>query len=141
MFLEYCADGDLKDYLSTKEGKRLSESEAIYFLKHLVEGFKELYAKKIIHRDIKPANIMLNEGNAKISDFGFSRILEIGMEEPTFLSRLGSPLYMAPQILEGTKFSSKCDVWSVGIVFFEMLYGKTPWTGENQVKLLSNIKQ
>ena len=131
MFLEYCADGDLKEYLATKKDRHLSESESIWFMKHMVEGFKELYRHKIIHRDIKPANILLHGGNAKISDFGFARVLDIGMEDPAFLSRLGSPLYMAPQILEGTKFSSKCDIWSVAVVFFEMLYGKTPWTGEN----------
>ena len=52
-------------------------------------------------------------------------------KDPAYLSRLGSPLYMAPQILEGQPFSAKCDVWSVGILFFELLYGKPPWTGEN----------
>lgn len=57
------------------------------------------------------------------------------------MTLLGSPLYMSPQILDGGKFSSKCDVWSVGLMFFEMLYGKTPWTGTSQVNLFSNIKE
>lgn len=70
MFLEYCADGDLKDYMIKKEEKRLSEViqyillyfqlEAGIFIKHIVEGFKRLYKSKIIHRDIKPANILLH---------------------------------------------------------------------------------
>lgn len=60
MFLEYCADGDLKDYMIKKEEKRLSELEAGIFIKHIVEGFKRLYKSKIIHRDIKPANILLH---------------------------------------------------------------------------------
>ena len=63
------------------------------------------------------------------------------MNDPAYLSRLGSPLYMAPQILEGQPFSAKCDVWSIGVMFFELLYGRTPWTGENQVGLLQNIKK
>ena len=56
MFLEYCADGDLKEYLKTKSHHRLAESEAVIFFKHIVEGFKVLYSNKIIHRDIKPEN-------------------------------------------------------------------------------------
>jgi len=60
MFLEYCMDGDLKEYLKKKKGGSLSEPEAIKFFKHIVEGFKELQKHSIIHRDIKPANIMLS---------------------------------------------------------------------------------
>lgn len=73
MFLEYCMDGDLKEYLKRKKNNMLSEPEAILFFKHIVEGFRELQKHSIIHRDIKPANIMLSSGRAKISDFGFSR--------------------------------------------------------------------
>lgn len=109
------------------------------FLKHIVEGFKTLHQLKIIHRDIKPANILLHKGVAKITDFGFARVIDTGMNgnaiqyilDPAYFSRVGSPLYMAPQILEGLPFSSKCDIWSLGIMFFEMLYGKPPWDGEN----------
>ena len=54
--------------------------EAVTFLKHIVLGFKQLYSLKIIHRDIKPANILLHNGIAKISDFGFARILETEMD-------------------------------------------------------------
>ncbi len=58
--MELCLDGDLDTYIKSKEKKILSEPEAIKFLKHIVEAFKELYNKKIIHRDVKPANIMLS---------------------------------------------------------------------------------
>ena len=76
MFLEYCQDGDLKEFMSRKEEKRLSELDAVIFIKHIVEGFKKLYSSKIIHRDIKPANILLHKGVAKITDFGFARVIE-----------------------------------------------------------------
>lgn len=72
---------------------------------------------------------MLSNGVAKISDFGFSRVVE--KDDPALPSRLGSPLYMTPQILDGVPFNYKCDVWSVGVVFFEMLYGVTPWIGDS----------
>lgn len=140
MFLEYCSGGDLKHYLKKKQGNRLEEEEAVQFISHIIFGFRDLHALKIIHRDIKPANILLRDGQAKISDFGFARILEQS-NTPEMYSRLGSPLYMSPQILDGTKFSSKCDIWSLGIMFYEFLYGKTPWFGENQYALLKNIQK
>lgn len=70
--------------------------EAVIFLKHIVAGFKQLYDLKIIHRDIKPANILLKNGVAKITDFGFARYIDVAMDEPSHFSRVGSPLYMAP---------------------------------------------
>lgn len=79
MFLEYCSDGDLKEYMQKKEEKRLSELEAVIFMRHIVEGFKKLYLQKIIHRDIKPANILLSNGVAKITDFGFARVIDSEM--------------------------------------------------------------
>jgi serine/threonine-protein kinase ULK/ATG1 len=79
LILEYCADGDLREYLNRKEEKRLSEVETVIFMKHIIEGFKKLYKSKIIHRDIKPANILLHNGVAKITDFGFARVVETEM--------------------------------------------------------------
>lgn len=67
-------------------------------MRHLISGYKELLQKKVIHRDIKPANILLKQGVAKLSDFGFSRVVD----EPTKtqkLSCLGTPLYTAPEVL------------------------------------------
>lgn len=73
----------------------MSESESVLFFRHICEGFKDLFKKKIIHRDIKPANLLLHEGVIKISDFGFSRNIEDNLV-PSKYTRLGSPLYMAP---------------------------------------------
>lgn len=58
---------------------------------------------------------------------------------PGKFTLLGTPLYTAPEILKGAKFSSKCDVWSVGVLFYEMLYGCTPWTGKDIGDLRNNI--
>lgn len=71
------------------------------FFRHIVEGFKELCKHNIIHRDIKPANILLKEGIAKITDFGFSRVVE-KLEESAIFTYVGSPLYTSPQILSST---------------------------------------
>ena len=70
-----------------------------------------------------------------MSDFGFARVVN-DLEQPLFLTFLGSPLYMAPQILASEKFISKCDVWSLGVTIYEILYGKTPYTAQNPKELL-----
>lgn len=140
MFLEYCRDGDLKELLK-KSGGHLSESEALEYFRQIVHGFKALYAKNIIHRDIKPANILLHEGTSKITDFGFARVIEGDMEKSGQFSKVGTPLYMSPQILDDQKFSAKCDIWSFGMMLYEMLYGRTPWTANSPYQLFQNIKK
>ena len=100
--------------------------------------FKVLYKNSIIHRDIKPENILIHEGVIKISDFGYARVI-YSMENPEYWSLVGTPLYMSTQILTESKFSSKCDVWSTGIVFYELLYGITPWFSLNPQVLLNKI--
>ena len=138
MFLEYCRDGDIKELLKAKKG-HLSESEALLYFRQIIEGFKILYQNKIIHRDIKPANILLHEGVAKITDFGFARVIDGDMEKSGQFSKVGTPLYMSPQILNDQKFSAKTDIWSLGMMLYEMLYGQTPWTAESPFRLYENI--
>lgn len=76
IFLEYCEDQDLKRYLEKSKKKNgVCEAEALMFMRHIIEGYKELYKNNIIHRDIKPANILMKQGIAKLSDFGFSRVV------------------------------------------------------------------
>ena len=96
MFFEYCDEGDLKELIQRRNGK-LTESEAVSLFRQICDGFKDIYKSKIIHRDIKPANILISDGKAKISDFGFARCLESqDMEEVVKKTFLGTPLYMSP---------------------------------------------
>lgn len=93
---------------------------------------------KIIHRDLKPANILINAGCYKLCDFGFARYVDSVAD--LLKSCVGSPLYMAPQILDKQRYNYKCDIWSFGIIYFELLHGAVPWRGNNEVDLLKNIK-
>ena len=77
-----------------------------------------------MHRDFKLPNILMHNGIIKIADFGFSKILG---DEAYTTTMLGSPLNMAPEILEGLDYNNKCDIWSIGTVFYELLFGKTPY--------------
>ncbi|EAS06587.2 Serine/Threonine kinase domain protein (macronuclear) [Tetrahymena thermophila SB210] len=138
LIVEYCNGGSLESYLN-KNGKRLSETETLRIIREIVSGFKCLYEQKIVHRDLKPANILLHDGIPKIADFGFSKVVEHSMEQADLASLVGSPIYMCPQILNCQTYSSKLDVWSLGIIFYEMLYGKTPWKAKSVFDLANNI--
>lgn len=87
----------------------------------LIHGFHHLYKHKILHRDLKLANILLHDGIVKIADFGFSKILG---EEELAATMLGSPLNMAPEVLQNQEYSNKADIYSLGVCYYWMLYGK-----------------
>lgn len=103
----------------------LPEKEALIIFRQLINAFKSLHDHHILHRDIKPNNIFFKSGHLKLADFGFCKKLR-SSDDFTHTS-LGSPLYMAPEILNGDVYGSKADVWSCGIVLFEMLFGYCPY--------------
>lgn len=138
LFLEFCEGGDLNNKL-IQSGNILAESEVMPIFKQLLEAMKELYKNNIIHRDLKPANILLQNNVVKLTDFGFAREVFTGMYEAFEFTRLGTPIYMSPQILNSIPFSTKTDIWSLGIMIYEMLYGKTPWSGNTPQGLLQHI--
>lgn len=119
---EFCNQGDLGGYLKRKKNK-LTEDQAMLIFLEICEGYKELHKKNIMHRDLKPDNILISDGIIKISDFSFARLFEGGKTDKHFYSFVGTPFYTAPQILEGQQYSSKCDVWSLGMIFYQMLTG------------------
>ena len=139
LICEYCSQGNLESYISSKGGQ-LSIQESLRFIRDIVSGFRCLYAKCIVHRDLKPANLLLQKNRLKIADFGFSKLVDHSMDSQKILSQVGSPLYMSPQILRGESYSSKTDVWSLGIIWFQMVYGHTPWKGKSAFNLLKEIE-
>jgi serine/threonine protein kinase len=78
-----------------------------------------------VHRDLKPANILVSKGTYKIADFGLAKYLQD--ESQLLKTRVGTPFYMAPQILKNERYTSKCDIWSLGIIFYQLLFGTLPW--------------
>ncbi|KAG8374350.1 hypothetical protein BUALT_Bualt11G0122700 [Buddleja alternifolia] len=137
--LEYCKGGDLSMYIQQRQGK-IPETTAKHFMLQLAEGLKVLRENNLIHRDLKPQNLLLSTNNdksvLKIADFGFARSLQPrGLAE----TLCGSPLYMAPEIMQLQKYDAKADLWSVGAILFQLVTGKTPFTGSNQIQLLQNI--
>ncbi|KAK9714168.1 hypothetical protein RND81_06G076200 [Saponaria officinalis] len=138
LVLEYCRGGDLFMYIQ-RHG-RVPEATAKHFMLQLAAGLKILRENNLIHRDLKPQNLLVstNDSNSvlKIADFGFARSLQPrGLAE----TLCGSPLYMAPEIMQLQKYDAKADLWSVGTILYQLVTGKTPFTGNNQIQLLQNI--
>lgn len=94
--------------------------------------------RDIMHRDLKPANILISGGKLKISDFGFAKCLDQG-DETILQSIVGTPLYMSPQILNHQNYTNKSDLWSVGLIYYEMLHGITPWPASSELQLINGI--
>ncbi|KAK3148540.1 hypothetical protein QOZ80_3BG0296340 [Eleusine coracana subsp. coracana] len=138
LVLEYCDGGDLGSFLN-KHG-RLPEATAKDLMRQLAEGLKVLRGRNIVHRDLKPQNLLLStNGDAiilKIGDFGFARSL---MNENLAATICGSPLYMAPEIWQGKDYDAKSDLWSVGVILFQLVTGQLPFPGSNYYQLRQNI--
>ena len=80
---------------------------------------------------------MLHNYEVKIGDFGFSKVLDENCQ--LLVSSVGTPQYMSPQILAGEKYTMKTDIWSLGIVMYQMLYGRTPWSSSNHHKISAKL--
>lgn len=140
VILEFCAGGDFRTFLKDKKtglSKRLSEKWACKYLLQIAEGLKYLRSQDIIHRDLKPHNLLLSKSRKeiKIADFGFARIVG---SEALAATMCGSPLYMAPEVLRGDEYNSKADLWSVGIILYEMLCAERPFKNVQTIVALQN---
>lgn len=146
LILEYCPGGNLAEFISRKGN--LNEFMVQHFAQQLVQGLEVLHSEKIVHSDLKPANILLSippvgscrNVKLKIADFGFSQRLQ-NNEEYT-MGIKGSPLYMAPEVLRLQPYSSRADLYSLGVILYECLFGSAPYNtmdlNELTKRILSN---
>ena len=137
--LEYCGDGDLsqKVKMNKKYHKRIDENTIWDWIVQLIIGIYYLHFSKCIHRDLKTANIFLKKnGTIKIGDLGVSKFLKNTLAE-TFT---GTPLYMAPEMLNNLPYDCKVDIWSLGCIVYELCALEPPFSGRNMEELFKNIK-
>lgn len=141
LVLEFCPHGNLEDFISNNfPENKVPEHEARRFAQQIFAGVRIMYENKIVHRDIRLENILLGEDyTAKLSDFGFGRFLEAGIMSTI----TGSVSTMAPEIRRGVNYDEKCDIWSLGLVLYRMLFGGLPFADSVQsrgdiLKLVSN---
>ena len=124
--MEFCQAGSVKDIIRTMK-KPLDEQAISALMYSVLNGLDYLHSNKMIHRDIKADNILLDDnGNAKIADFGVSAKLlsTYGSKD----SVIGTPFWMSPEILSGSKYTSKTDIWSLGITSIEIAEGEPPFS-------------
>lgn len=101
-------------------------------------GYIYIAENGFLHRDLKPANILLRDKVIKIADFGFAKKATSNPKETV---NVGSPLYMSPEALQGNIYTTKNDIWSVGVILYEILHGKAPWACSNERQLIEEINK
>lgn len=141
--LEHASGGDLLSYLRNLPHFRMSTSRYRTFVLHpLLLAMSYLHQQGVIHRDIKPENILIDRlGRIRLCDFGLS--IKTFQEKPR--SIVGTLDYMAPELLEGdtsypASFSDRLDIWSIGVLTYECITGKSPFRGKNDKEVMQRIK-
>ncbi|PKI59862.1 hypothetical protein CRG98_019744 [Punica granatum] len=130
--MDYVSGGQLTDKLSYE--KKLNEYEARKLFQQLVDAVDHCHNKGVYHRDLKPENLLLdNKGNVKVSDFGLSALRKRG---ELLSTACGSPCYVAPELLTNRGYDgAAADIWSCGVILFEMLSGTLPFDDRNLINL------
>ena len=144
IIVEWAAAGDLKRQLRKAQERDTGFDERIIwkYFSQMADAIQHMHERRIMHRDLKPANIFLTlDGTVKVGDLGLSRELS----ENTYQahSKVGTPLYMSPEVLRGDGYDFKSDVWSLGCLLYELAMLKSPFKSEglNLYSLFQKISQ
>ena len=131
MVMELIEGITLKQYMS-KRGGVLNWREGLHFMNQILQALKHAHSRGIIHRDIKPQNIMvLRDGSVKVADFGIARIMD--SQKTMTQEALGSVHYISPEQAKGSDIDPRSDLYSAGVVLYEMLTGRLPYEGDSPV--------
>jgi serine/threonine-protein kinase PpkA len=131
--MEYFPCGDLKARLQNP----MSEDEALDYLRRIAAALTVVHSQGILHRDLKPPNIMLREDSQIVLiDFGLAKAISNATRSTAAGVLRGSPYYMSPEQAQGDELDGRSDLYSLGVIFYEMLTGSKPYLGATAVEVL-----
>lgn len=131
--MEYASNGNLFAY--TRKHSKLTDAETKRIFLQVCEAISYMHKKGILHRDLKPENVLLDDAkNVKLCDFGWS-----AQRSKTRMTFCGTYEYMAPEIFAHKKYDEKIDVWSLGVLLYELLHGHSPFRGDSAIHIYKNI--
>ncbi len=140
-FVMEFVEGESLSQLIRKQG-RLETQLAARILVQAASGLAAAHEKEIIHRDIKPGNLMIDRrGNVKIADFGIAYMAEMGKKLTGTGQFLGTPGYLSPELCQGLTLDGRADIFSLGVVFFEMLTGTQPFQADSPFAMIHKVVQ
>ena len=133
---EYADGGDLSEKIKDQNKKPFNESDILDYFTQICLALKHIHEKKIIHRDLKSGNVFLmKSGLVKLGDFGIAKGFKSTMEKAKTM--VGTPYYLSPEIIGGKPYDNKSDIWSLGVLLYEMMTFKMPFEA-NSLPMLSN---
>ncbi|CAI5788072.1 serine/threonine-protein kinase 17A [Podarcis lilfordi] len=142
LVLEYAAGGEIFDQCVAERDDAFKEKEVKRLMRQILEGVSFLHRNNVVHLDLKPQNILLTSesplGDVRIVDFGLSRVMKNSEE---LREIMGTPEYVAPEILSYDPISTATDMWSIGVLAYVMLTGVSPFLGNDKQETFLNISQ
>ncbi|XP_043932238.1 serine/threonine-protein kinase ULK3-like [Protopterus annectens] len=138
LIMEFCAGGDFSRFIRSR--RRLPENVAKRFLQQLASAMLFLRERNISHLDLKPQNLLLTSvecPHLKLADFGFAQHMSPWDEKHVLR---GSPLYMAPEMICSKQYDSSVDLWSIGVILYEALFGRPPFASKSFTELEEKIR-
>jgi serine/threonine protein kinase len=144
LVMEYADGGDVGQVLKNQANNKrhLQEHEAMFVFLQIALAVHYLHSKNILHRDVKCANaLMFTSGLVKLADFGFSRMYEESLSARNARTFCGTPYYVAPELWEGKCYGKKADVWSCGVVLYEILNLKRPFVAGTLRQLMEKVRK
>ena len=135
LVLDYLPGGNLRYYIS--EHTHFNDSQVKFFISCIILSIEYIHKNNIIHRDLKPENLLFDsEGYLHVTDFGISRVKKEGLE---ITDVSGTPGYISPEVIIGKPQNETSDYFSIGIITYELIFGKRPFEGNNKKEIADSI--